>query len=78
MFYITFEAKYSYLDVQLADVLYHVTSMRSLQKIRKAGLTTKMQSIDFLYPDRLFLFNDAPYEDILKYGIDKASKKGDI
>lgn len=77
VFYITFEAKYSYLDVQLADVLYHVTSMRSLQKIRKAGLTTKMQSIDFSYPDRLFLFNDAPYEDILKYGIDKASKKGD-
>jgi hypothetical protein len=36
-----------------------------------------MQSIDFSYPDRLFLFNDALYKDIIQYGIDKATKKGD-
>ena len=77
VFYMTFEAKYSYMDVTLQGNLYHVTSMRSLEKIKKYGLTVKMQSSEFSYPDRVFLFNDVPYEVVLEYGKDKASRKGD-
>ena len=77
VFYMTFEAKYNYMDVVLQGNLYHVTSIRSLEKIKKYGLTTKMQSSEFSYPDRIFLFNDVPYKVVLDYGRDKASRKGD-
>lgn len=77
VFYITFEAKYSYMDVTLQGNLYHVTSMKSLGKIKKFGLTTKMQSSDFSYPDRVFLFNDVPYQTVLDYGKNKAMQKND-
>lgn len=75
VFYITFEAKYTYIDVTLQGNLYHVTSLQSLPKIKKLGLTPKMQSSEFSYPDRVFLFNDVPYDVILDYGEQKAKSK---
>lgn len=75
--YLVFEAKYSYMEVDLKDTLYHVTSLKSLSKIKKQGIASKAQSTEFAYPPRVFLFNDIDYHDILKYGSMKARQKGD-
>ncbi len=75
--FITYEAKYSYMDVGFNGDLYHVTSMRSLPKIQRYGLMPKSQSDEFSYPDRIFLFNGIDYRQILDYGCSKAMKKHD-
>lgn len=76
MMYLTFEAKYTLLDIALESNLFHVTLEDSLASIAKNGLLPKAQSTEFTYPPRVFLFNKADYNLILSYGKNKARGHG--
>ena len=70
---VQFEARYSRDNKpKLDDVLYHVSPMRYLPKIRKNGLVPRSKSDEFKYNDRIYLFNGCPMERILEYGRYKA------
>lgn len=73
--YVMYEAKYSYFHIDLKGNLYHTTAIQSLHKINKFGLIVKSQSNEFSYQERIFLFNDIDYKEILKYGQLKAEQK---
>lgn len=74
--YLTFEAKYTNLDVKLEGNLYHVTTTKFIKDIAKNGLVPKTESREFEYPPRIFLFNRASYDLILEYGKNKAKTRG--
>lgn len=71
-FYVTFEAKYTDIDFDLSDNLYHVTPMRNLSKICKNGLVPKSKHAVYQYPERVYLFNDCDMLFILDYAMSKA------
>lgn len=74
--YLTFEAKYTLLNVSLNGNLFHVTVTENAMKtIAKQGLVPKSESTEFSYPPRIFLFNKAEYDEILAYGKEKAKSK---
>lgn len=75
--YLTFEAKYTELGVDLESNLFHVTIKSNLKHIAQDGLLPKSESHDFAYPPRIFLFNKAEYDLILSYGNDKAHKSNE-
>lgn len=68
---ITFEAKFFEPKPELSDVLYHVTPSRYFEKVKQQGLIPRSKSDVFKYPERVYLFNKASIEDILKYGVKK-------
>lgn len=74
--YMTFEAKYTSLNVDLAGNLFHVTTEKALKDIVKHGLVPKSESTEFSYPPRIFLFNKSEYDEILAYGKNKAEQNG--
>ena len=51
--YLTFEAKYTSLDIDLNGNLFHVTTERALKQIANHGLIPKSESCDFSYPPRI-------------------------
>lgn len=70
--YVQFEALYSDLDVKFSDVLYHVSLKSLFNKVNKNGLIPKSSSVEFEYPDRLYLFNQVPIETVIEYAVTKA------
>ena len=74
--YLTFEAKYTQLDVQLESNLFHVTTEEPLRSIAEHGLQPKAESKEFEYPPRIFLFNKADQKLIFEYGKAKARRLG--
>ena len=73
-----FEARFSKDKFRLTDVLYHVSPLKNLPKIRKRGLVPTSKSSQFNYKDRVYLFNQCPTTTIVSYGMDKASAENDI
>lgn len=74
--YLTFEAKYTSLDIALESNLFHVTTEAALPFIAKNGLLPKAESKEFNYPPRIFLFNKASKDLLLAYGREKAKQLG--
>jgi len=57
LYFLTFEAMYSNLNVELESSLFHVTLEDSLASIAKNGLLPRAQSSEYKYPPRIYLFN---------------------
>ena len=73
-----FEARFSNDKFKFTDVLYHVSPLKNLPKIRKRGFVPMSKSSEFSYNDRVYLFNQCPTSTIVSYGMDKATKANDI
>lgn len=73
-----FEARFSKDKFKFTDVLYHVSPLKNLPKIRKRGFVPMSKSSEFSYNDRVYLFNQCPTSTIVSYGMDKAAKANDI
>ena len=73
-----FEARFSKDKFKFTDVLYHVSPLKNLPKIRKRGFVPMSKSSEFSYNDRVYLFNQCPISTIVSYGMDKAAKANDI
>lgn len=69
---VTFEAKFSHLEFNFSKWLYHVTLLKALKKVKAQGLVPKSQSSVFKYPERVYLFNNAPLNQIVSYATSKA------
>ena len=76
LFFITFEAKYNNFQFNFAEFLYHFTSTDALKQINHDGLVPRSSNPDFMYEDRVYLFNKATQSDIISYAIDKAESEG--
>lgn len=76
LYFLTFEAMYSNLNVKLESSLFHVTLEDSLPSIAKNGLLPRAQSSEYKYPPRIYLFNKTDKEKIFKYGEYKAMEHG--
>lgn len=70
--YVSFEPKYTTLNVKLESNLFHVTSESALRDIAVHGIVPKASSSEFKYPPRVYLFNKADHKTILSYGVHKA------
>lgn len=75
--YIQFEAKYTNMLVDLADVLYHVSPLKNLQKILKNGLVPYSKANSFKYDDRIYLFNKCDKATVYDYAIYKTIEAKD-
>lgn len=75
--YIQFEAKYTNLLVDLADILYHVSPLKNLQKILKHGLVPYSKSSQYKYDDRVYLFNKCDKAIVYNYALYKAQAAKD-
>lgn len=68
VYMIQFEAKFMETNIKLSDYLFHVSPSRYYDKIRKRGLVPTSKSVEFKYPDRIYLFNKTDMEIVKKYG----------
>jgi hypothetical protein len=57
--------------IDLPKVMYHVSPGRYLEKIRRNGIVPKSKSSRFDYPERTYLFGNAPKEILEDYGREK-------
>ena len=73
-----FEARFSKDKFKFTDILYHVSPLKNLPKIRKRGFVPMSKSSEFAYNGRVYLFNQCPTSTIVSYGMDKAEKANDI
>lgn len=76
LYFLTFEAMYSNLNVELESSLFHVTLEDSLASIAKNGLLPRAQSSEYKYPPRIYLFNKTEKQKIYDYGEYKATHCG--
>lgn len=74
---IQFEAKYTDMLVDLADVLYHVSPLKNLQKILKNGLVPYSKASRFNYDDRVYLFNKCDRSTVYDYAFYKMEEAKD-
>lgn len=74
--YVTFEPRFNEQSFEYSPYLYHVTTTDELHKIAKNGLVPKSKHSFFRYEDRVYLFNNYKFTDIIEYGLDKAMHKG--
>ena len=71
------EARFSKDKFKVSSILHHVAPLKILKKIRKNGIVPKSRSSEFNYSERVYLFNSAPLETMLKYGEYKAREEKD-
>lgn len=60
--YVSFEPKYTTLNVELESNLFHVTTESALRNIAMHGIVPKASSSEFKYPPRIYLFNKVDFE----------------
>lgn len=77
VFLIQFEARFANAKFELADVLLHISPLRSFEKIKKHGLVPKSKSTEFRYMDRIYLFNQCSQKIAIEYGLYKMNQVND-
>lgn len=70
---LSFETRYSRLDLDLSENLFHVAPHRYFNKIRQRGLVPRSSKDLFNYPDRVYLFCHDDIERLKSYGKMKLS-----